>query len=114
MFNAGNWMLNRNLNVTHETIAGETRLIYLPDSSSVVLNGNSSVTFDENWKEREVTLKGSGFLQVTPGEKFTVISSNERVDVLGTSFEFIGTEYISKVGCYTGKVKVTIRDECIS
>ena len=71
------------------TKAGETRKVYLPDSSMVVLNENSLLTYQQNFlQERKVNLSGEAFFEVlqTNGKRFTVITEQSKVEVLGTSF----------------------------
>lgn len=71
------------------TEAGETRTVYLPDSSMVVLNENSLLTYQQNFlQERKVSLSGEAFFEVlqTNGKRFTVITEQSKVEVLGTSF----------------------------
>ena len=74
---------------------GETKLVSLPDGSTVRLNGNSTLSFEDNWDSnapREVWLEGEGFFKVTKLQtaarrvKFVAHTTNLDVSVLGTQF----------------------------
>ena len=107
IFFALSFFLNNSIKEYH-TLSGEIMEIYLPDSSPVTLNENSSLSFDtKSWKDkRYLKLDGIGFFEVAKGEKFTVLTHEANVQVLGTSFEVIGTIDELRVSCYTGKVAV--------
>ena len=80
----------------------------LPDSSEVVLNAGSSVSFDEtDWaNNRKVTLDGEAYFKVAKGKKFSVHSSHGVVSVLGTEFKVKDREDYFEVSCYEGLVRV--------
>ena len=92
----------------YHTLSGEIMEIYLPDSSLVTLNENSSLRFNvKSWKnKRSLDLNGTAFFNVAKSEKFTVHTHEANVQVLGTSFEVVGTTDVLKVSCFTGKVAV--------
>ncbi len=81
--------------ITHKTSYGETQLIKLPDSSSVLLNANSSISYQEDWlesSERNVTLMGEAFFNVhhtKDHRRFFVHANAVTVEVLGTSFNVL-------------------------
>src|SRR6187402_2855423 len=64
--------------------------IYLPDSSKVMLNKNSHLTYYTNFNSegRKVYLEGEAFFEVrkSEGKKFEVIGLRSVTTVLGTSF----------------------------
>lgn len=75
--------------VAVNTASGETRTLYLPDSSRVILNENSIITYQQDFsQERKVRLSGEAFFEVlqTNGKRFTVTTEQSKVEVLGTSF----------------------------
>ena len=82
--------------------------IYLPDSSTVVLNKGSKVAYsEEGWAEnRSVSLEGEGFFVVKKGSTFDVMTTNGRVTVLGTSFNVKQQRDFLRVVCYEGRVRV--------
>ncbi|MEQ9377493.1 MAG: FecR domain-containing protein [Imperialibacter sp.] len=112
---AGIWFINLPGQVTHTTVAGETREILLPDGqSTITLAANSSVSWtDESWSatQRQLTLEGKGFLQVEEGSPFTVTTSTGKVEVLGTRFEVHEFESGMQVSCYQGRVKATAANQ---
>lgn len=78
---------------TYSTVQDQWKIIELPDGSSVKLNANSELSFTKHWKpgnHREVWLKGEAFFEVerkpATNAKFTVITDDLEVEVLGTAF----------------------------
>ncbi len=69
---------------------GEVQKVLLPDSSTVWLNANSSITYTEDFgtAERRISLEGEAFFDVRRNEKvpFIVATQGAFVRVLGTSF----------------------------
>jgi ferric-dicitrate binding protein FerR (iron transport regulator) len=91
------------------TAKGEMRTVTLPDGSTAILNGGSTLTFANEWEEdRELSMEGQVFYQVKKGSAFTVHTDNGDVQVLGTSFDVASRNKYFRVKCETGKVKVTI------
>lgn len=82
--------------------------IYLPDSSRVLLNKNSHLTYysDFNSKGRKVYLEGEAFFEVkkAQGEKFEVIGIKSITTVLGTSFNVRSLKGEESVSVVTGRV----------
>ena len=94
------------------TAKGEMRTVTLPDGSTAILNGGSSLSFNNDWSEgRELSMEGQVFYQVKKGSAFTVHAPNGDVQVLGTSFDVASRENYFHVKCETGKVKVTIEGD---
>ncbi len=88
---------------------GEHKTVYLPDSSIVVMNAETEISFDsDSWDEnREVKLSGEAFFKVKKGSRFAVVTPNGTVEVLGTSFNTFARGTDLNVACRTGKVKVS-------
>jgi len=89
---------------------GEHLTVILPDSSEVVLNGNSKLEFDPSeWKSntRVLSLMGEAFFKVKKGSLFTVNTSVGNVQVLGTQFNVNTLANSLEVKCYSGKVKAS-------
>ncbi|WP_442589283.1 FecR family protein [Pedobacter sp. AW31-3R] len=72
------------------TKKGERRKLVLPDSSVVMLNSDSRLTYPQkfNGQQREVSLTGEAFFEVTHHAKrpFIVHSAQFNIKVLGTQF----------------------------
>jgi transmembrane sensor len=112
--------------IQYLTKYGEKREILLPDSSVVVLNGNSSLIIRPRWNQgppREVWLEGEAFFHIRkraaiakqqrkPGEmiKFTVHTNNLDVMVLGTAFNVNDRKGITKVMLQKGQVKLSLKE----
>lgn len=78
--------------VSIETVStlAETRVVLLPDGTSVTLNHFSSLSYPERFKSdnREVKLNGEAYFEVTKDKKHPFIVQTEVIDVqvLGTHF----------------------------
>jgi ferric-dicitrate binding protein FerR (iron transport regulator) len=75
----------------YKTEAGQKKTITLPDNTIVTLNGNSSLSYLDNWKEerfRSVNLSGEAYFQVTSNAQkpFVVNTAGISIKVLGTTF----------------------------
>ncbi|MBO0938592.1 FecR domain-containing protein [Fibrella sp. HMF5335] len=118
------WREQQHKHVAHTTF-GETTTITLPDGSTVQLNGNSTLTYRDDWAEgqaREVWLEGEGFFIVTKkavsGQghagvprnavpvKFTTHTPGLDVQVLGTQFNVNTRRGQTDVTLVEGKVKL--------
>ncbi len=88
--------------------------IYLPDSSKVILNKKSHLTYytDFNSEGRKVYLEGEAFFEVrkTQGKKFEVIGLKSITTVLGTSFNVHSMKDEEFVQVVTGKVSFADKD----
>ena len=96
-----------NLPEKHNTGIGKHLAIILPDNSKVLMNANSTISFDEkNWNNnRTVNLKGEAYFKVEKGSAFTVKTDEGNVTVLGTQFNVKTDENLFEVVCFEGKVK---------
>lgn len=83
-------------NLVFATTNGEILEVWLPDSSFVKLNANSSMEWvDQGKEERLVRLSGEAFFEVRHTEdsrEFSVITDRSKVTVLGTSFNINSRE----------------------
>ncbi|SNT36925.1 FecR family protein [Ekhidna lutea] len=95
------------------TTIAESRMIELPDGSTVSLNANSSISYSEEWN-RELQLSGEAFFEVEKGDKFIVKTSIGSVEVLGTSFNVFARDSTFEVACKTGKVRVDVPSKAVS
>lgn len=97
------------------TQAGETRVITLPDNSTVTLNAASSLSYtEEAWEqERKIELEGEAYFDVEKGKSFSVITAHGQVTVLGTRFSVKDRPGFYDVMCYEGKVEVRGKGEPI-
>lgn len=82
--------------------------ITLPDGSTVKLNSRSEIRFEESFQhERSVHLKGQAFFSVRHDDtKFTVITDNASVEVLGTRFDVSTSQNKTRVVVEDGLVKL--------
>jgi ferric-dicitrate binding protein FerR (iron transport regulator) len=91
----------------------ENNLLVLPDSSKVLLNRNSSLTFNSADNKREAILHGEAMFEVKEETRpFTVSTGGVSVRVVGTSF--IVKSYADsavQVTVISGKVKVQFNNQ---
>jgi len=108
----------------YQTAFGEMKKIILPDSSVVMLNANSAISFNESWKKdktREVWLEGEAYFnvrhlnknnqKVEPGERFLVHTNDLQVEVLGTSFDIRQRRGRTEVVLETGSIVISFNDK---
>ncbi len=78
--------------------------ITLPDGSVVILNAASSVSYSHQFgkKQREITLKGEAYFEVTPDKSkpFVIYSNSAQIKVLGTSFNVDANDAKDQVEVY--------------
>ncbi|MBN1791581.1 MAG: FecR domain-containing protein [Bacteroidales bacterium] len=90
--------------------------IVLPDGSSVILNGNSSIRYARNFnrKTREVKLVGEAFFEVSPDKDkpFRIYADHACIQVVGTSFNVDARREDHQVEVYvsTGMVELSEAD----
>lgn len=106
---AGSYFYLNTLDATITTQYAESKEIVLPDSSEVILNSDSHLSYSEkNWdEERNISLKGEAFFKVAKGKKFTVSTDQGAVSVLGTQFNVENRKGFFEATCYEGIVSVT-------
>lgn len=112
------WMLlGRQQTMEYITAYGETRTLTLPDSTTVILNANSSLTYQDNWhadEPREVWLDGEAYFSVVHTrnhQRFLVnVTDDFTVEVLGTEFNVKDRREKTQVVLNTGKVRLDIRE----
>ncbi len=97
-----------NGDVEINTLAGEKATIELPDSSTVVVNAQSEISYSKKkWNDkREVQLTGEAFFKVAKGATFDVVTSEGTVSVVGTQFNVKQRGSYFEVECFEGIVKV--------
>lgn len=94
------YYLQTNASVRIETTYGQTQRVILPDSSEVILNAHSAITYPKHWvkgKLRNLTLEGEAYFNIRhlnqnpehikPGERFVINSGAVAIEVLGTRFD---------------------------
>lgn len=103
--------------VVHQTGNGETLAIILPDSSEVMLNANSILTYAKDWDAREIRevwVEGEAFFDVRHLEghqPFKVYpASGVEVEVLGTRFNVYHRKNQTKVLLSEGNVTMNFTD----
>lgn len=102
--------------IVYSTVYGENATFILPDSSIVILNGNTRLRHAAGWdgnSTREVWVEGEAFFDVRhKGEagnaRFVVHTPGLEVEVLGTKFSVFNRDDKTNVVLTSGKVKVNI------
>lgn len=105
-----------------KTPYGQTKEVVLPDQSKVILNANSILSYKDRWiqgEDRLVSLKGEAHFTVTSQPatqaKFTVVTEDLKVNVLGTIFNVYsrkkGTTVTLEEGHITLDLKAQLADK---
>ena len=109
------WRLAGTEKTEFRTAYGEHLRIVLPDSSKVILNGNSVLRYATEWSQRggrEVWVEGEAFFDVTHtvnDQRFVVHTGyGENVQVLGTRFNVKIRRGKTEVMLERGKVKFEV------
>lgn len=100
--------------IVYVTGFGEIQKISLPDSSTVILNASSKLTFMDDWEEkaaREIWIEGEAFFDVKhmkDHQPFKVWSSNNiGIEVLGTEFNVYNRSDETEVVLNSGVVSLS-------
>jgi transmembrane sensor len=102
--------------VQQSTAAKEIKEIFLADSSVVILNGNSSITYNSdisNNQNREITLEGNAYFKIkkkADHRSFTVHTNSISIAVHGTEFNVDARGKATEIVLTSGKVKVNADD----
>ena len=114
---AGAYLFSRQAgegSVVFITAYGESRTLFLPDSTKVTLNANSTLRYEPGFtSNREVWLEGEAFFAVVhkrDKQNFLVHTNELQVEVLGTRFNVNSRRGKSQVVLEEGKVKLDIRN----
>jgi transmembrane sensor len=91
------------------------QLIHLPDGSTILLNENSSIEYNQNKfddKTREVTLVGEAYFDINRNEKkpFIVHTGKVQTKVLGTAFNINAYNNSNKIEVTVTRGKVQVGD----
>jgi transmembrane sensor len=117
------WTLKNNHTTVVTTSYGEVKAVTLPDQSIVMLNGNSTLTYEDAWDNRtprEVWIKGEAYFDirhlnqdtafVRPSERFIVHGNGIDIRVLGTSFNVKSRRNKTNIALLSGKIEVSYAD----
>jgi transmembrane sensor len=104
--------------LNYHTAYGETKTIVLPDSSTVILNSNSTLRFPHHWQQqpvREIWLDGEAYFSVVhkvDHQPFKVYTGEGvAVEVLGTTFNVYHRTEETKIVLNTGKIRLHLPEE---
>jgi transmembrane sensor len=99
----------------YTTAYGELKTVPLPDGSEVILNGNSTLKYKDNWGEqdtREVFLTGEAYFKIVHTAQHqpmrVTTDGSFSVDVLGTQFSVSSRKAGSRVVLNEGKVQCNL------
>ena len=106
------WLMSEKAIIIRTEYA-ETKEVILPDSSIILMNAGSEISYyKSSWNEnRMIELSGEAHFSVKKGSKFTVNSKQASVEVLGTKFNIKERNEQYQVYCYEGKVRVYTQEQ---
>jgi ferric-dicitrate binding protein FerR (iron transport regulator) len=109
------YYLTLNSETTLKTEFAQRQRFNLPDSSEVILNANSEISYTkEDWnRARNISLNGEAYFKVQKGEKFTVHTTLGDISVLGTQFNVKKRAHYFEVKTYEGLVRVHYKNTFI-
>ncbi|WP_273565977.1 FecR family protein [Maribacter halichondriae] len=109
----GSYFYLNSLDENISTQYAENKEVVLPDASTIILNADSQISYNEKkWDEkRNIALEGEAFFKVAKGKRFTVATENGTVTVLGTQFNVENRGDFFEVTCYEGLVSVTFNEK---
>jgi ferric-dicitrate binding protein FerR (iron transport regulator) len=99
--------------IAQHTGIKETKEILLGDSTVIILNANSSITYNSDIstiQNREISLEGNAYFKVkkkVDHRPFTVHANSISIAVLGTEFNVDARSKATEIVLTTGKVKVS-------
>jgi ferric-dicitrate binding protein FerR (iron transport regulator) len=97
----------------HKTNYGEIIDLKLPDGTSVVLNGNSEISYNKD-NPRLINLKGEAYFKVksipSTNAKFWVVTNDLKVEVLGTQFHVNTREQKTNVVLDEGSIHLEFKN----
>ncbi|SHO63270.1 FecR family protein [Algoriphagus zhangzhouensis] len=112
------WVWTGKNEVNYRTSDNEILEISLPDSSTVILNSNSSLTYQTSrfsGFDRKVKLEGEAYFSIQKGNNGELFEINKESDlsvtVLGTQFSVKSSENLQKVILIEGSVKLDFHSE---
>jgi ferric-dicitrate binding protein FerR (iron transport regulator) len=107
---------NKSTTITHTAAFGEVSDITLPDGTTVKLNSNSILSYDDS-NVREVILEGEAYFNVEKKSatkaKFIVKTNDLDIMVYGTSFNVNNRKSKTKVFLEEGNISLTLRNGTI-
>ncbi|WP_375586882.1 FecR family protein [Flagellimonas aurea] len=97
-----------------ENPADQSKTIYLPDSSLVELEPNSTLEFSDDFREnRKIRLKGNAFFRVAKDRShpFQVSCNTTTTTVLGTEFTIAeNIDEAVSIQLYEGSIQLNVKD----
>jgi transmembrane sensor len=92
---------------------GQQSEYQLPDGSLISMNAESKISYNKNHfnKNRFIEFEGEAFFNVVKGKTFIIKTESANIEILGTSFNIFARESSFKVTCFTGKIRVSHKNE---
>ncbi len=102
-------------NTVVSTDIAQQQSFQLPDTSEVVLNASSEISYHKkNWGEqRNLELDGEAYFKVAKGKKFSVETPQGVVSVLGTQFNVYSRGDEFQIKTFEGLVSVAFNDTLV-
>lgn len=105
-----------NLDTKITTQVAQKEEFQLPDGSEVSLNSDSRIVYNKkDWgTNRNLSLEGEAYFKVAKGEKFSVVTPDGTVSVLGTQFNVYTRNNTFDIRCFEGLVSVSYADTIVN
>lgn len=103
--------------IQRSTGVGEKLTLKLPDGSTIVLNGNSSISFSSTFGRvnRHVQLDGEAYFQIAKDslKPFQVLTEGMVTTALGTAFNAFARDGLYSVALTEGRVAIEATDKTV-
>ena len=103
--------------IQRSTGVGEKLTLKLPDGSTIVLNGNSSISFSSTFGRvnRHVQLDGEAYFQIAKDslKPFQVLTEGMLTTALGTAFNAFARDGLYSVALTEGRVAIEATDKTV-
>ncbi|WP_190810217.1 FecR family protein [Flagellimonas sp. S3867] len=113
---ASYFFLSQNNTINYKTGYGQLMAVNLPDGTEVMLNANSSITFDET-SSRNIMLEGEAYFKVekkkASNAKFYVHTNDLSVEVYGTEFNVNAKHNKTDVTLDEGNIQIKLKNGLI-
>ncbi|MGW9685213.1 FecR family protein [Flagellimonas sp. 2504JD1-5] len=113
---ASYFFLSQDNSIHYKTEYGQLMTVNLPDGSEVMLNANSSITFDET-DPRNILLEGEAYFKVekkqSTNAKFYVHTDDLVVEVYGTEFNVNAKHNKTDVTLDEGNIQIKLKNGLI-
>ena len=101
---------------TYATLAGQPRTLHLPDGTRIDLDGATQITIAYAAGLRQITMSGGEAdfdVAHDPRRPFVVQVGNAQARVLGTAFDIVRDQGLTRIGVLRGSVRFQVAQQAV-